>query len=165
MLVLDAATGPPTKDSRDVVRRVGDRPVGALPDALVEDVTDRVQLDPVGVVGGEVTGSAVLARVQRGDLPIESFGLAREVGEVVTSGHEGEVVETTLSPRWFAGFDRSDRAPLLLHTGLDLSPRRDQRTEIGRSVGRSFVEERPHAVALVDQVAGAAPSLMTSSTA
>ena len=67
----------------DVARRVLDDTVRLLAEALVEDLADRVQLDLVGAVGGEVAGSAVLAGVEGGDLAVESVGLLLEVGEVV----------------------------------------------------------------------------------
>jgi hypothetical protein len=108
-----------------------DGAVDVVPDALCEGVVDRVQLDPVGVMGSEVTGTAVLARVERSDLPIEPFGLMFEVGEVVTCGHQVEVAESTFPPGRLAGLQRVDRPPLLVEPGLDVLPRRDQRGEIG----------------------------------
>jgi hypothetical protein len=45
--VLGAASWPLPESSRDVARRFGNRPVDVLSDAIVEDVADRVQLDPV----------------------------------------------------------------------------------------------------------------------
>lgn len=106
--VLDAAVWSVAECSRDVGGRVGDGAVGELSDAFVEDVADGVDLDLVGVVGGEVAGTAVLACVERGDLAVEPFGLAFEVGEVVTSCREADVVAGSVSSPRFAGLERGD---------------------------------------------------------
>lgn len=49
-----------------------------LTKSLLENVADRVELDSFRAMSGEVARSAMLARVEGGDLAVESVGLLLE---------------------------------------------------------------------------------------
>ena len=75
----------------DVGRWVLDDPVRLLAQSFVEDIADRVEFDLLGSIGDEVTRTTVLARVEGGDLVVESVGLLLEVAQVVPCVHEVDV--------------------------------------------------------------------------
>ena len=102
-----------------------------LADALGEGLADRVQLDCVGAVGGEVTGSAVLACVEGSDLPVEALGLLFEVGEVPLRHDQLDVGLAAFPPRTFATLQRDDGLLVLAEPGLDLASGLPHRPQVG----------------------------------
>ena len=53
----------------------------------------------VGAVCGQMARPAVLARVEAGDLPVESRRLLFEVGQVVPLGEQRDVRQAPVPPR------------------------------------------------------------------
>ena len=139
-LVLAALGGASAERPRDVGGWVLDDSADMPAKTVAENVIDLVERCSVGVVGGEVAVSAVLAGVGAGDGAVELVGLAFEGGEVVLVGVQLEVGFAALLAGSLACFESSDLAAGVVDLGGQFLAAGGEGGEVSGSVGWRLVE-------------------------
>ena len=119
--VLRSVGGARAEPPRDVTRRVTDRPIDVLLDAVIEDGTDRLVFDPVRRMGDQVALAAVLAVVEGGDLTVEAFSALLDLGEPILGSDQFNIRAASFSERALPTLGCHHRFGCILQLELEIS--------------------------------------------